>query len=721
MQINPREELILAFKSEIAPFKVKSKTGALTLQDLEDLNARVDQFKSNISETILSTSQETSTLSPISESGIEEKLLGKVARIKEKNLAIQKNKLIEEAQKGELHFADLKGSVLPFSDKMAILLAEAGSRELMIKGVPDANGQPNGELRLVIKEDAILDSDRMVLSQISDPIYREALQSHESQKHYSFEFFDVGRKTEIEQKLRELRTEKETIKAVKQHLLSFIDDENEEEFNRNFTAEQRALYEILPDKQLDYDEIYALYQKNEDMISMFGTKEESVKTELAKATIRGRFCEDGSIGELKSVNIHSRQLGGSQLMSFWDNFCSYMEPAQVYLEDDAKIEGKTGSYNLRLFRLMALPDRTSWYSDSYAYKPYQKEEGKEIEDIADFKILVQQNIAPFREMTLYQAAELLQNEGIPVNQEVLSLLEKYIQEPIFGGEITLGELTKRIGDRVKTGEELHKEIDLIFSAIKAFSEYSGTEEKLLALKIKAEQLVNDRFYRKSYAEPPKDITLSAVKEQVALQATQSSTLIPQLNQEDFLDELTTNYLSGMRQLQTYWGGDIELNVISEILESKILIKSNDEENVVIGDQNWLKTIQIKFTGDHYYVVHGSAEFSIQADGDCLFNACIQANKLNLDPNYTLVQSTPEEVSNLRNDVCNRLELDRSRIKERYRCILEADTVEELHEAIENLRRAPRVNDTINMLKQTKPGLVEEYVREFPYQMPLLLS
>ncbi len=40
----------------------------------------------------------------------------------------------------------------------------------------------------------------------------------------------------------------------------------------------------------------------------------------------------------------------------------------VYLEDDAKIEGETGSYSLRLFRLIALDDRTSWYQDSYDYE-----------------------------------------------------------------------------------------------------------------------------------------------------------------------------------------------------------------------------------------------------------------------------------------------------------------------------------------------------------------
>lgn len=506
MQVNPRGQLIQAFETELTPFITKSKKEGLNSQDIKNLDVIVERFKSDLSQSLYAgEGAETASLLPISESEMGEKLLGKVEKIKEKNLNIQRNKLIEGARRGELDFADFKNNVLSFSEKMSVFLAEAPCdanevRELIIRRVPAANGELIGELKLKITETAILDDDGMVLSQINDPVYREALLTHGNQKHYNFEFFDAGRSLEIAQTLNDLSNKKESIEAVRGHLMSYFEDFDEDAFNQNFTAEQRRFFEVPPDDHLTEGEIMSVWRKYEEMAALFPIEEESVKSNLAKATIHGRFCEDGSIGELKSVNIHSRELGGAQLMNFWDGFCNYMEADQVYLEDDAKIEGSTGSYNLRLFRLMALTDKASWYADSYGYRPYHKDEERGIENIPDFKRLAQRNIEPFREMTLHRAAELLQQEEIRVDPDALLLLEKYTNHPSLGPTKTLGDLVKHIGNSVRQGEALHKEIDLIFSMIHTFSKYEGSDGELLDLKEKAQFVVNDRFYRKSFTE-----------------------------------------------------------------------------------------------------------------------------------------------------------------------------------------------------------------------------
>src|SRR5690606_29167939 len=229
----------------------------------------------------------TSPATSVSSVDIEAALSEKVASIKEKNLEIQKLRLIEGAKSGVLNFSDLRGSVIPFDEKLDILLKESPRSgeicELRITGVPDKRGQLTGELKLLIKEDAIIDSDRMVLSQINEPLYREALLRHEGQKHYNFEFFDAGRGAVHAVKLRELRREKENIEAVGSHITSFWSDFDEEAFNASFTPEQRALFGVESNAVLTTPEIEQLFEAQQEMSFMFPFKEDNFNEEMQKA------------------------------------------------------------------------------------------------------------------------------------------------------------------------------------------------------------------------------------------------------------------------------------------------------------------------------------------------------------------------------------------------------------------------------------------------------
>ena len=187
-------------------------------------------------------------------------------------------------------------------------------------------------------------------------------------------------------------------------------------------------------------------------------------------------------------------------MDFWDKFCGYMEPSQVYLEDDAKIEGEKGSYNLRLFRLMGLPDKASWYTDGYQYHSYQPQEmGVGVMTDYDSKQRQFHAAGTFKEMTLEGAKELLQKEGMKPNGETMKFLNRYIDSEDFGGGTKMGDLVKHLGDRVRNKEPLHKELDTLLGALGDFSKYNGQDGQLNDLKESAQVLTDSRFYRKSYS------------------------------------------------------------------------------------------------------------------------------------------------------------------------------------------------------------------------------
>lgn len=505
MNITGAQQIIQSFEKSIGGYMEKCEKGQLSMQDLKELDHLVSSLKSQIPSLSTESLEKTGLDSSVSTTleGIESELLSRVDALKEKNFGMQRAKLQEAVFEGVIHFEDLQGSSLPFNEKMEILLKanknSLGNVELLIVSVPDKNKAPSGELRLVIKPDPIVDSDGMVLSQINEPTYRESLLQNRDKAHYSFEFFDQGRLPEIDRAMKALRDEKEALDTLGGLLENYFVDLDEEAFNAALTPAQRALFDIPEGEQLDESAIGKLYQSHQEKSFMFPIEEDSIKSGFEKATIRGRFCEDGSIGELKSVNIHTEHLGGKELMDFWDSFCSYMEPSQIYLEDDAKIEGSTGSYNLRLFRLMALNGRGSWYTDSWQYQLYKKDSGQQIETLHEGKAELLKEIAPIKQLTLNHTVELLQKPGMGNKRETIELIQRFISKEDFGGEKTLGDLVKHLGNEVMANKApLHKDLDRLLDIVATLAKYEGSDLELLQLKEHAEPLAEARFYRKSY-------------------------------------------------------------------------------------------------------------------------------------------------------------------------------------------------------------------------------
>ena len=124
MQVNPIGGLIGAFQAESAPYVKKSETGELSQSDMKELTELVQRFKAQAEEVGVKANQSDSSSLSITPLNVEEKLLERVEVIKEKNLEIQRTRFVDGVKSGELNYEDLNNSVLPFSDKMAILLTE---------------------------------------------------------------------------------------------------------------------------------------------------------------------------------------------------------------------------------------------------------------------------------------------------------------------------------------------------------------------------------------------------------------------------------------------------------------------------------------------------------------------------------------------------------------------------------------------------------------------
>lgn len=489
--------IITNFEQNTSELINNGEKGSLTLQDVKKLDSLVNTFRSQISNLEPSADMNSSASSSLE--SLDLSLLKRVAYVKEKNFSLQIIKFTEAVQSGTLNFQDLQDNVLSFGEKMDILLNKApkgsqGEIKLSFIGVLDKKGDPEGVLHMTIKPGELFDSTKTLLSQINDPLYREELLSQASQTHYTFEFFDNARQSEIDQKREELATKKQALDDLGNLLNLYAEDLDEVNFNKEFKPTQRALFHIPQDKQLNENEIADLFGEHETELFMFPVIEESINDELAKATISARFSKDGSIGELKSVNIHSPNMGGKQLMDFWDGFCSYIKPTQVYLEDDAKIEGGTGSYNLRLFRLMSLPDKASWYTDGYQYHSYHKGDEGLVMTSLDSKEQQINYVQPFKTMTAERAREQLLKPGMKPSDTAIELLDQYVNSNKM-----LSDIVKQLGDKVRTGEQLHKELDTLLGVISLFSKYEGLDEELNNLKENATVLTHSRFYRKNYS------------------------------------------------------------------------------------------------------------------------------------------------------------------------------------------------------------------------------
>jgi len=148
--------------------------------------------------------------------------------------------------------------------------------------------------------------------------------------------------------------------------------------------------------------------------------------------------------------------------------------------------------------------------------------------------------------------------------------------------------------------------------------------------------------------------------------------------EEFLSTISERYIEAMRVCageNPLWGGDIELIEIANLLQVKIAVYKNntDTHPAVFGDENSQQTIGILLMGEHYGAGHYCVlawndekivRLGINADGDCLFNACLAGKRLLDFPEENFRQSTLAEIKKLRNDVCENLKTLLENIKNR---------------------------------------------------------
>ncbi len=482
-----------------------NKVGSLTSTDLGKLENEVETLK----EAVLSKGvfeQEKDVSKDLDVSAKVNELDNRVKDIRERNLSIQMQKFDEFVTNGKIPFDFFEKNTIPYGDKLKILLTKAPKNaeqnpEMMITGIPDKKVQKTGEMRLVIKEDAIVGGNKdkeEIYSQLSDPVYRGELLNHRNEKHYNFEFFDIERNKEIEATKADLKREKGIIDDVGVILGDFLREYDEEAFNKAFTEEQRAQFNIPKDKKMTDEEIFKLQEEWQNESEFFPYKEESKLSEFDKPTLRCRIAQSGAIGELKSVNIHSEKLGGKQLMDAYEKLCVFMAPAEMYLEDDAKIEGNSGSYNLKLFRLVGLDDKSSWYHDVYGYQQYQKDSSQGILNVTNPAQVARDRVKDIKSLTLENLSKLLNKSGSKLSKDLTQVIEKYrVESP----NKTLSEVVKGLGDRVQknTNEPLHKDLHLLLTGVfEAFSKYEGEDQELLKLKNNAKLTLDDHFLRKSY-------------------------------------------------------------------------------------------------------------------------------------------------------------------------------------------------------------------------------
>jgi len=374
---------------------------------------------------------------------------------------------------GKIAYKDLGKTGLPFKENLSDLFKAAkilpdGSRELEIFGLSETS--PEAKMKLVIKEEALYDSG-VLQTQLKDESHREKLEEKKGIKHYSFEFYDLQR-----EKSPELVAEEQ-----KGELLAQI-------------SEKIGKGEPLSDEMrtvLDIGESAEIQEVLEEQQFMHPIVLESLRTEQNKPTIKGRISEDGTIGELKSVNIHSKVLNGQKLVGIWDAFCDTMSPQEIYLEDDAKIEKEgVGSYPLRLFRLMSEPQKLSWYADAFKYTQYEK---------ADTLL---EQVAKFRDRTIADIIHDFDKVGFSETkkEKVVGILKKYVPKEELEAK-NFSELITELGKKVIFEKgDIHSDIHaLLTDYLEMYRDYEGSEVSLKNLKQAAAQILEARYLRKTYS------------------------------------------------------------------------------------------------------------------------------------------------------------------------------------------------------------------------------
>ena len=185
-----------------------------------------------------------------------------------------------------------------------------------------------------------------------------------------------------------------------------------------------------------------------------------------------------------------------------------------------------------------------------------------------------------------------------------------------------------------------------------------------------------------------------------------------MNDEEFLEDLSQRYIEAMKVPGDYWGGDVEIEAIGHVYNCRIQVQSG-AKNYALGPQSSNQAIHLVHDGGHYNLLHAGTKHQINPDGDCLFSACIQGYLLNTVADHTFQQSAKEgpdvSIRRLREDVASYLKSQLDRIEERYRLILNAESLHELSDALDDLNRAPFVNEALGRLQQKRPQLYRQYI------------
>lgn len=344
---------------------------------------------------------------------------------------------------------------------------------------PEFNGRvrvaiDGEEMPLTITE-SIIQEGPLVRTQINEPTYKEELLRHSGVKHYSLQLMDPHRPApqgllEAQEHLARMElinNKLGTGRSLDQADQQYLDERGIEEPEFEFFMAQSAL--------------------------------ESFKEIYNKPALSLRLAEDGSIGEIASIGSQSKQISGTMLMKWIDQFCKSLKVERLFLEDDAKIElPDVGSYNQRLYRYAT--GKNSWYSDSFSFQPYQYNcyLGKVVPSDADYRPEIANATKSIYQKTVAEALLLLSDPDYH--------LSKYpALKPLLEGldaNATIQSIIQKMGSEVISQHvPHHKELSLLLTGyLETLASYKGEDPSKILLKEQAEELLHSKFYMKMYAE-----------------------------------------------------------------------------------------------------------------------------------------------------------------------------------------------------------------------------
>lgn len=194
---------------------------------------------------------------------------------------------------------------------------------------------------------------------------------------------------------------------------------------------------------------------------------------------------------------------------------------------------------------------------------------------------------------------------------------------------------------------------------------------------------------------------------------EGATLEP-ANSHQFLNTVVPRYIEAMRDAtpgRCLFGGDIEIDQFATKNNVRIRIHQANQEMILIGNTQAKEIIDIRRHHNHYDVCNDKGEiiFKIAPEGNCLFNALLNANLKLIDPTYEYRNSTNEGLIALRNEICDamlqdyhdrlegkevfqegfrggmiKLKIEDDPIYIRFQSVLSADKPEHLNEALDAL-------------------------------------